>query len=339
MRQTAPEQEEHSQTAGLPGSCPDECAELTAKFEGDADSQMEAFEVLRGMVWPFSQQKLGCRVVQLALGVLPQTLQKELVLELHGHVQHAIQSPHANFVIAHIVQVMPASLSSFVSEELIGIAAQIARHRFGCRVIIRLLEHSAKQAETVNLVHELLMEAAGLSRHTFGHFVIQAILEHGLPLHRQSIVAAMRGSNNDEKDHLMHIAINRHGCHVVEEAMAWCSPEDVQSMCGVLLADQTSVLQLAHNQFGCYVLRAIWRRLGKYAQGAWLCIHDASAELRDTKHGNKLLDFLGFTDDHASAFAHVPPYFIPSAVAANASAGHANCGDHLDEHPSYSSCL
>merc|ERR1711879_378100 len=108
--------------------------------------------------------------------------------------------------------------------------------------------------------------------------------------------------SRDEKENLMHIAMNRHGCHVVEEAMAWCSPEDVQSMCGVLLANQSSVMQLARNQFGCYVLRAIWRRLGPYAQGAWQCIHDASPELRDTKHSKKLLDFLGFTDENVSAF-------------------------------------
>jgi len=51
-----------------------------------------------GHVWQLAQHALGCRLVQLALetGCHEAAL---LTRELHGHVQEAAVSPHANYVI------------------------------------------------------------------------------------------------------------------------------------------------------------------------------------------------------------------------------------------------
>lgn len=77
----------------------------------------------------------------------------------------------------------PASVQ-FIINELThngtGGAAHAARHRFGCRIIERLLEHcSAEQLSP--LVEELLAEGAVLSGHIYGYYVMQHLLEHGPP--------------------------------------------------------------------------------------------------------------------------------------------------------------
>merc|ERR1712070_1152286 len=120
-----------------------------------------------------------------------------MVCELHGHVLQAIDSPHANFVIQMVVEVMPMKRSTFVAEEIVGVAARVARHRHGCRIIIRLLEHSASEASTISVVEELLLEAQELLRHSYGHFVLQAVLEHGMPCHKHAIAMALLGQDED----------------------------------------------------------------------------------------------------------------------------------------------
>merc|ERR1740138_1073415 len=104
-----------------------------------------------------------------------------------------MESPHANYVLQKVVEALPAALSGFVALELSGAGAEAARHKFGCRVVCRLLEHTALGAETSKLLEEILADAGRLSRHTFGHHVVQSILEHGQPRQRSLVASTLRG--------------------------------------------------------------------------------------------------------------------------------------------------
>lgn len=136
-------------------------------------------------------------MVQLALQVADQQEAAALAGELRGLVRTAISSPHGNYVIAKVIEVLPPPLASFVVDELMGFAGKMARHRFGCRIFCRLLEHHTMShganPQTCALVDELLDEAEELCRHTYAHHVIQSVLEHGLPKHHFRIMAALRG--------------------------------------------------------------------------------------------------------------------------------------------------
>merc|ERR1712178_91417 len=258
------------------------CAELTAQLELDSESQKSAILSLRGLIWKYSKDKVGCRFVQKAFDVASRALADELVRELHGHVREAIDSPHANYVIQHIVDVLPVGPAVFIAKELVGLAVAQARHRYGCRVLIRLLEHSAGQVGTERLVDELLGEASALARHSFGHFVLQAVLEHGSAHHRHGIVLALHGQDAD-KDGMLLNAMNRHGSTVFETAMLHCSDEDKQAICQGLLSQQDYVRQLAHSQFGRFVLRTLLRHPNEsvkdYQQMAWHILSDSAPEL------------------------------------------------------------
>eukprot|EP00913_Durusdinium_trenchii_P022711 g21330.t1 len=73
-------------------------------------------------------------------------------------------SPHANYVLQKLVtQLTWSKGASFVAWELRGDAADLARHRFGCRIFCRLIEFHAAKEGTEDLVEEVLQEAEDLA--------------------------------------------------------------------------------------------------------------------------------------------------------------------------------
>lgn len=263
---------------------------LKAQLEVGSGLELQAAEGLRSRVWLFSKDKAGCRIVQDALRVAPRSLQDELIKELHNHVCDAIDSPHANFVVACIVEIMPVAQAAFVAKELANIAAQVARHRYGCRVLIRLLEHSACDPSTIYLVNEVLKEAQELIRHEFGRFVLEGVLEHGEPDQRDCVLVALSGHDNPQG--MLRNALNRYASCVFERAMQVCPDRDKQAICRELLATRSSILQLAQNQFGCFVLKALLAYPSEQTQTALSVIKGASTELMRSRPGKKIVGLL-----------------------------------------------
>jgi len=252
-------------------------------------SQVQVIFGIHGSIWNLSKDRSGCRIVQDALKAATRTVQEALVHELHGHVRDAVDSPHANFVIQLIVEIMPVASSVFIAEELAGIAAQVSRHRYGCRVIIRLLEHSATEGSTIALVDELLSESQDLVRHSMGRFVLQAVLEHGLPEQRHSIATALHGI---EDYGMLWNAMNRNASCVFETALVYCSEEDKQVICKELLGRESNVLQLAQHDYGKFTLRALLECSSEEAQAALRVLQCSSTELQDSKAGRKTLELV-----------------------------------------------
>lgn len=173
-----------------------------------------------------------------------------LASSMQGHVRRASKSKHANYVMQKIVEVMPMARASFVAEELSGVAHETACHRFGCRLLCRILEHwSQSDAATLELLDELLVNAEELCSHTFGSYVIRHILEFGLPEHKHRVAAALLPE-------AAWLAKHRLASHVVEAALRSCSAEDQQALAEALLANQ-HVAALSTNQFGRHVVRAL----------------------------------------------------------------------------------
>jgi pumilio RNA-binding family len=275
-------------------SLKEECSTLTHQLEGDHESQVLAANALRGAVWTFAQDEHGCRVVQLALSK-QRVIAESVTAELQGHVLEALASPHANHVIQRVVEVMPIARSRFVALELIGFASAAAKHCYGCRILIRLLEHSATEENTLALIDEFLDEVAELMRHIFGHHVIHAVLEHGTAAQRHRIATALITPSLDGETLILPCHwTHRNASRVFEAAVLHCAPEDQQSLCDSLLHWPDYVLQAARCSFGCYVLMAVIRHSGECVETgkARDLILSISEELNASKHGKKLLAFL-----------------------------------------------
>jgi len=135
-----------------------------------------------GNVWHLSRNAQGCRLVQEVLDTCSPDVQLGMALELKGHVREALRCPHANHVVQKLVSVLQPTDIQFVVDELVStgrmLVSQFARHRFGCRVLERLLERcSAQQVQP--LVQEVVQDAVALAAHAYGNYVVQHVLEHG----------------------------------------------------------------------------------------------------------------------------------------------------------------
>lgn len=279
---------------------------LTASLEAGGEAKAVALQKLQGSVRRMSFDANGCRVVQQALQCADRAMAAILTAELHGHVRQAVGSPHANYVIQKVVEVMPTSLAGFVAEELLGSGALVARHRYGCRIVCRLLEHSAMDPGTVALTDEVLGEAADLCRHSFARHVLQSILEHGLPAQREKVSLALRSD-------LLRNARNRNASYVIERALTYCNPAERRVLASELLGEKeqgqspqspksalrpsfhgnhSGIIALAQNQFGSYVVRALLRLPGETSRQALAQLQSAAPQLQRTKHGQRLLEEL-----------------------------------------------
>merc|ERR1711937_1123191 len=167
------------------------------------------------------------RAAQLALSTGSAQERVALATGFRGHVLEACRSPHANHVIQKLVELLPPSASSFVVEELAGRGREVARHRFGCRLLCRLLEHGLSHSKPA-VFDEVLDDARELCKHTFGNYVMEHLLEFGLPDQRREVARALCV---DAAGHAQH----RYGSRIIEKALETCSGEDQVAIADALL--------------------------------------------------------------------------------------------------------
>lgn len=232
-------------------------------------------------------EPFGCRVVQSALDVASSSVKEALLDELHGCVLSALSSPHANFVIQKVIEVFPVSSTNFVAEELATFAAEVARHRFGCRVLSRLVEHhlcsASSSPATNNLVDELLLGADQLIRHNFARHVLELILEHGSQENKHSLAEIIRTNIFDYAKH-------RSASYVVEKAFAFCAAGDIEAMSRELLMDTERLLALAVHECGVHVVKAAVRADNDYGLRCKALLLADADRLRLSKYGKRLLE-------------------------------------------------
>lgn len=262
----------------------EEMQKLLVQLETDGEIRQAAIDGLRGRVVELAFDAEGCRALQFALEVASQKDAADLAFELVGHVRDAIESKHANYVVQKIVEVLPTSMTNFVGEEILGAGGEVARHRYGCRIICRLLEHSATERGTYALINELLMDARDLSRHAYGYHVMRCILEHGLPDHRRRVAKALCGGLQRNSKH-------RHASFVVEKALAFCDEPGRQSLKNELMGRPENIVDLARHQYGRHVVSQL-TRLPECGQQAIDTIRFMKPQVQTTKHGRRLLEQL-----------------------------------------------
>lgn len=200
---------------------------------------------LAGLVWALSCSKVGCCEVQRALRHSSREERLQMAGELKGRVLDASRSASANFVLQCLAELLlPADLQ-FIVDELQGHAAAVARHRFGCRALQKLVVKCPGE-QVGGLVAELLEHAAELARHRFGNYVMQLVVEHGLPAQRQQVLDVLESDLQDCVTHRM--------CsHVIQRAAA-CDAD-----CRLRLGSALSMCRkkLARTEYGSFVAKLL----------------------------------------------------------------------------------
>merc|ERR1719277_852214 len=133
-----------------------------------------------GNVWHLSRDPRGCRAVQSALEEASTDKEREaLAGELRGNCDRAARCPHANHVLQKIVvKLRPQSLQFVIDEIVEAGVLQVARHKYGCRVIQRLIEH-CEELQVQEVIGDLLRNFRLLAKRPYSNYVLQHMLQYG----------------------------------------------------------------------------------------------------------------------------------------------------------------
>jgi len=179
-----------------------------------------------------SFEAAGCRLVQDTLQEVDSATASELVSELSDCVWEASQSKHANFVLQKAIEV---GQSRFVADKLRNKGVEVSCHKYGYKVIKKLVENTANDAWSAALLAEVLQKEAGLCRDEFGHYIVQSILEYGTDAQRKQVITALREelALPEVKVNERVIKSNESACHVIESALIYCSDGSAQGQAAI----------------------------------------------------------------------------------------------------------
>jgi len=256
---------------------------------------------LEGRVWSLSRDSYGCRQVQEVLEAAESDEARErLASELRGRVVLACSCPHANHVLQKIIILLRASALQFIIDELLFSDAflKIALHKYGCRVVQRLVEHCHAQ-QMHPLTDGLILNFSMLARDPFGNYVAQKLLWHGTIRQRQHMVESLV-----EDVHL--VASESCGCTVISAALTCVAAADGKVLAQRLLRAPGLMVSMAAMRYGHAAILQVLRLL----DGAELAIaihqlQSRSRTLRISRYGRIVCEHLEVRDIQLSSEAIV----------------------------------
>lgn len=205
-----------------------------------------------GRVLELSRHPDGCRVVQRALGRCVSLIQGAVESELKGHVVALVESASGNYVIQKCIEELPLESSRFIVREVEAQALYLARHRYGCRVHQRILEH-CRTSDIQGFTTELLRHRTSLIEDPYANFVAQHLLQFGRPETQELMVEALLVDP-------VKFGSNKHGSNVVEKALT-AVPGAADRVTAYLLTidDDTGMGTLAASKYGNFVIQHLLR--------------------------------------------------------------------------------
>mmetsp|Transcript_46737 Transcript_46737/g.99847 ORF Transcript_46737/g.99847 Transcript_46737/m.99847 type:complete len:384 (-) Transcript_46737:117-1268(-) len=255
-----------------------------------------------GRVWALAQDPQGCRDVQAAFEAADSEEERAaLASELRGHTCEALRCPHANYVLQKCIAMMSAHRLDFVVDELAakgpGTVAYSARHKYGCRIVQRMLEHCLP-SQVQGIAEHLLQDAIGTCLHPYGNYVMQHLLEFGTAEQRSRLTRLL----------LQHIAVvgaDPHACAVVGKAMTYGARGDQVSLARGLLLVPGLIASMARSRHGHVAAKLILNVLEgpELEEACSQLLADADC-LRNSRYGQLVLASLKSEGPGRSKRAH-----------------------------------
>jgi len=226
----------------------------------------------------------GTRVIQKALEVTGGDTQIKLSQCLHGRARQLLDSPHGNHVLQKSIVMMPPNAVQFIFHELSfyrGGWASVACHRFGCRVVERLLEH-CEAGLTSSIVAAVVAEMSSLSRHPYANYVVQHILEH-VPAHRSQVVNALIQVG------VPMLAQHRVSSNIIERAFEHSVVENQRALAEAVLSTPYAIVEMGCSRYGSFTVRRMLEKLeGTLRYMALQQLAESIPTLRASKHGRHI---------------------------------------------------
>lgn len=228
--------------------CADIMNKLTAK---DKETREEALWWLLDAAFPLATSKGGCRLVQTALEVADAKHRGLLLDALAPKAVELYESPHGNWCLCKAVLVLPApSLAKIVKTLQERTFEEVSKHKFGCRLMERLIEHLEPTALKM-ITDEIIPKADALSKHQYGNFVVQHLYEHA-PNDRERILKKLLGQ-------VPAMATHRTASHVVQRALTYSDERGQAMIVQALLNGQgeNTLVKVATGRYGSFVVEQL----------------------------------------------------------------------------------
>jgi len=242
---------------------------------------------VRGQVYALSQKQTGCRRVQDALDKCSSDHERFLLAqEMVGHVWESVRCPFGNYVIQRFITLLPPRDCQFIIDEISEqgrrAASQLARHRYGCRIMQRLLEH-CKPEQTEALTDVLLGEAVPLVRHQYGNFVMQRVLSHGTPKQQRQACQLLLPKIGE-------LANDSNASAVVAKALSHACQEDQKALAAEILSESGLLLAMCKTRHGHQTALALLQGLsGEELQAAVGTMKGGLDSLPHARYGRVVL--------------------------------------------------
>mmetsp|Transcript_136268 Transcript_136268/g.339807 ORF Transcript_136268/g.339807 Transcript_136268/m.339807 type:complete len:430 (+) Transcript_136268:52-1341(+) len=200
-----------------------------------------------GHVWTGARDPSGSLLLQAVWeGPLSSEDQKAFIAEFRGHVAEGLRCPNANYLLQKVISSCDHDLLWPIINEITGkghrSVAHVACHKYGCRIIQRLIEHCPGE-QMRSLVEILFEEFLDISRHAYGNFVVQNLLQHLAQDQRSRLVELV-------EKHVLELASHQHGCAVLGAALEHGDLADKCRLAEMVLEDSDQVSFMAGTKHG-----------------------------------------------------------------------------------------
>jgi len=216
-----------------------------------------------GKIWDLARDQQGSRHVQQLLDDAANDSEFEaLALELQDHVGEAAMCPHANHVLRKCIsprapRAFAMILHEFMSQDPEDIV-QLARHRYGCRIIEKMFEVS-EASQIDELCNILLEHAKDICMHAFGNYTMQHFLTHGPVRHRRELIQILA-------DEIAEIGANFHAPAVITVALKQGTEEQAAILANALLKVPGLMAQMTRTKHGHAAVKLAMESLNEAEQ-------------------------------------------------------------------------
>jgi len=235
-----------------------------------------AVEGVRGRVWRLARESHGSRLIQEAFDEGSNDDRRHLASELAGHVWQAAQCPRANFVLQKAIITMCPEDVQFIIDELP--VALAAKHRTGCRIVQRLIEHCPPW-QLSGLAGAIERDFSAIARSQYGNYVIQCMAEYGSEEQRMQMTWLVAQEAKS-------LAADPYGAAALSGAMAKGPAWGKELLARALLREQGLLVSFACTRHGCgTVIRVLQVLRGQERAEAQRLLAAQEARLRASRFG------------------------------------------------------
>jgi len=251
---------------------------LQGLFEfGPAEMKKELMDAVYGQdVVALCLNTHGCRMIQKAIQCLDQEDVCKLITKFKDYVLPFTHDPNGNHVIQRCIQVMSSfskcamnngdpdlasSLSGkmqFIIDDIVANVETLSAHRYGCRVVQRVVEHcEGKQKQDV--LDGIMSCDRKLAVDQYGNYVIQQVFMHGGEDDTAKILETLTENNS-----LLSLSKHKYASNVVESVLVHGKSDHKKKIIDAMLKDTMGdeegegyccVLELSMDPIANYVVK------------------------------------------------------------------------------------